>query len=156
MRQDATTTTPREPEIEFLGRIVRIALRGIRVVLWLAGVAGVVVCVQRMVVEGQLAPSAVWLCPGLLLITPIAWHRGRRLGILLAIGALLWFGPIALPDDTSWGFVLRMFATLIAFLTLFVWHTLWRLTEAPAADPGVAADDPPADHGPPARDRPVP
>ena len=42
--------------------------------------------------------------------------------------AALGIAPIALSDDSDYGYILRLFATLVAFLCLVVWRTLWRLT----------------------------
>jgi hypothetical protein len=62
----------------------------------------------------------------------VDWLFGRGRWIALAVGALLWFAAALLPGEREYGFVLRMFASLVACLTLLVWRTLWRLTQPPA------------------------
>jgi hypothetical protein len=139
---------PREPEIEFLGKVARIGLAAIRVVFWLAGAVaiafGIVQLAMPLVfqtafeVQSRIARHFVWFCPGLLLVAPVQWTCGRGRWRMLAASALLWFVPIWLPGEVDYGFVLRMFGTLIAFLTLLVWRTLWRLTDrgAPTGQTG--------------------
>jgi hypothetical protein len=150
---------PREPEIELLGRIARRALGAIRVALWLAGAVAVTLAIHRalgapntnlfaFVRAFELQPAdrppawsaagcvwgAVWLCAGLPLLAPVDWLFGRGRWIALAIGAVLWAAPALLPDDHTYGFVLRFFASLVACATLAVWRTVRSLAApAPAA-----------------------
>ena len=37
--------------------------------------------------------------------------------------------PVCFENDSPYGYILRMFATLISFLSMLVWRTLWRLTQ---------------------------
>jgi hypothetical protein len=143
VHEPTTPAEPREPEIEFLGKVARIGLAAIRVVFWVAGAGALVIGVVRIVIPeplflfdagplnepSRIAQHVVWLCPGLLLVTPVEWTFGRGRWPMLAASALLWLVPIWLPGEADYGFVLRMFGTLIAFLTLAVWRTLWRLTD---------------------------
>ncbi|MFK7742690.1 MAG: hypothetical protein AB8H80_20425 [Planctomycetota bacterium] len=138
--------TPREPEIEFLAKFARLGLRILRVVLWLAGVAAIAYGALRLALpeadlglglrisdatgELLIAPEFVWFCAGLLLVLPVRWTLGRGAWLIYGISTLLWFVPIALPGEQEYGFILRMFASLAATLSLLVWRTLWRLGEA--------------------------
>ena len=54
-------------------------------------------------------------------------RRSVRQVALLSVSLALWFLPVALGDDSDYGYILRIFATLVAFLSLAVWRTLWRL-----------------------------
>lgn len=134
---------PREPEIEFMGKVAHGVLALIRVVFFGAGVCAIVYGVQKMGEPPENPPPAlgstglpsaagtVWLTLGLPLIVRCNWifTKGATRWVLLAISALLWFAPMGLDDDSAYGYILRMFATLVSFLTLLVWRTLWRLTE---------------------------
>lgn len=127
---------PREPEIELLGGIARRGLRVLRCVLWVAGAVGVAFGVwctwsgaDAKAPDTRLpALGFVWICAGWPPLLRVDWLFGRGRWIALIAGALLWFGPSLLAADPEYGFVLRMFATLIACVTLLVWRTLWRLT----------------------------
>lgn len=136
---------PREPEIEALARIARTALWLVRRVFWVAGAVAVGHGVWRSGVDGGwsfVAPYAlatlpaatgiVWLCLGLPLLVRTGWLFGRGRWPALGLGAALWFGACLLPMDHTYGFVLRLFASLVACLSLLVWRTLWRLTAAAA------------------------
>ena len=135
---------PREPEIELLGKLARAGLFVIRVVFLVAGVTAVLYGLKRTFVEGDgwawgdfawratpSASGAVWLTLGLPLAAPASamLDRGWARRALLLTSAALWVGPAALGDDSDYGYILRLFATLVAFLCLFVWRTLWRLTD---------------------------
>lgn len=134
---------PREPEIEFLGKLARAFLLVARLALGVAGAASLAYGLKKTWTDGdgwamdqwafRAMPSAagfVWITLGLPLVLPAntLLNRGRPQAALLATAVALWFGPMALPDDSDYGFVLRMFATLVAFLSLVMWRTLWRLT----------------------------
>lgn len=142
-------TPPREPEIEFLGKCARIGLRVLRTVLWLGGVAALSYgCCKAYDPEFRLwfqpqvpdpfaadptFPSAlgmVWITVGIPLVARANWLLSpkRGLTVVLGVSVVLWFGTMLLADDTRYGFILRMAATLIAFVCLLVWRTLWRLT----------------------------
>jgi len=140
----------REPEIEAMARVARGFLWLLRRVFWLIGAAAVAfgICLSLDVGEGWtfIAPYAavssgpgagsVWVCLGLPLVLRADWLFGRSWLRLLCLGAALWFLPSLLPDDHAFGFVARVFASLVACLTLLVWRTLWRLTSpAPVAAP---------------------
>ena len=144
---------PREPEIEFLARAARAGLRGVRVVLWLAGVVGIAAgsylllrpdAASPVDVDANLAfgdspaHDFVWFCPGILFVLPVDWTFGRGRWPLLVVSALLWFGPLVFPDDHRFGVVLRVFASGVAVASLLVWRTLWRLSDAATAAPGPA------------------
>jgi len=75
------------------------------------------------------AAQFVWFCPGIPLVLPADTFFTRRRWWLLGASAALWFAPMLLDDDSPYGYLLRMFATLSAFLTLFVWRSLWKLTK---------------------------
>lgn len=134
---------PREPEIELLGKIARAGLFALRAAFLLAGVTAIVYGLKRTFAEGDgwawdtfawrstpSASGAVWLTLGLPLAAPAGTllDRGRAQAVLLTASATLWIAPIALSDDSDYGYILRLFATLVAFLCLVVWRTLWRLT----------------------------
>jgi len=134
---------PREPEIEILGMIAHGALALIRVVFFGAGVWAIVYGIQKMrepllspgpglaTVALPSAAGTVWLALGLPLILRCKWMftKGALQWSLLVILALMWFVPMGLNDDSPYGYILRMFATLVSILSLLVWRTLWRLTE---------------------------
>ena len=135
---------PREPEIEVLGKLARGGLFCVRAAFLLAGAAALLYGLKRTLATGdgwqfgafewRAAPSAsgaVWLALGLPLALPAdcLLRKGRGQAALLSASVALWFAPIALADDSDYGYVLRMFATLVAFLCLAVWRTLWRLTD---------------------------
>lgn len=126
----ADPTTPREPEIELLGRIAARAIRILRRVLWLAGAAAVGYGLWRFLTQSERAGGFVWICVGLPLLLPIGWTFGRGRWRMLAVAAALVWGPSLLPDDRDHGWILRCFAVLIPCLTLLVWRTVWRLTKA--------------------------
>jgi len=143
---------PREPEIEFLGKLAHGALVVARIVLALAGIAAICYgCWQAyygsawpLVAPDSEVPtpagsspagsSIVWFTVGLPLVVPAdCWlTKNRYRPWLLGISAVLWFAPSLIGDATQYGYILRMFATLIAVMSLLVWRTLWRLTEQPA------------------------
>ena len=144
MSEAQPPAAPHEPEIEFLGKLAHGFLATARVVLWLAGAAAISYgCWQLLrgttppMARGDasmLAPitaSIVWFPLGLPLVLPADWlvtrHRYRIW--LLLVCALLWFIPMLLGDASRYGYILRMFATLISFLSLLVWRTLWQLTK---------------------------
>lgn len=129
-----TETPPREPEIELLAKLARGGLRTARAALWLAGLAAIAYGLHRTLFDERATttPSAsgtVWLTIGLPLMLRANWllDASWRRYLLLLSSAVLWFAPMMLTDDSSYGFVLRIFATIVAFLCLVVWRTLWRL-----------------------------
>lgn len=131
------TSPPREPEIEFLGRVATRGLVVLRTAFWLAGAVAIAYGAWRALLaperEGPAsALGPVWVAVGVPLVLPVDWLFGRGRFAVLGISAALWFLPMLLPDDHRFGFVLRMFATLVACLSLLVWRTLWRLTLASA------------------------
>jgi len=145
---DDTPETPREPEIELLGKLARGGLFVIRLAFFTAGAAALAYGLKKMWTTGdgwwhelefRATPSAagfVWTTVGLPLVLPAntLLERGVPQLALLLASAGMWFGPMALADDSEYGYILRLFATLVAFLCLVVWRTLWRLTEtAPKA-----------------------
>jgi len=137
-----TLPPPREPEIEVLGRIARGGLWVVRRVFWLAGVAAIAFGVWRtftapidaagVVGTTPNALGIVWICAGLPAVLRVDWLIGRGRWRALTLGAVLWFGAALLPHDHDFGFLLRVFASLVACLSLLVWRTLWRLTGTPA------------------------
>lgn len=135
--------TPREPEIELLGKLARGFLFAARAALAAAGAAAVAFGLVKSLTDGAgwepgtlawraepSAAGAVWVTLGLPLVLPAATLLRRGLGqvALLLASVALWFGPSSLGDDSDYGYILRMFATLVSFLCLVVWRTLWRLT----------------------------
>ena len=141
---DEPDLNPREPEIELLGKLARGGLFAARLVLLCAGAAALVYGLKKTWIEGdgwswqdvalRSVPSAsgsVWIAVGLPLALPAdaLLVRGLRQVALLLVSVGLWFGPMLLEDDSEYGYILRLFATLIAFLCLVVWRTLWRLTD---------------------------
>ncbi len=141
---------PHEPEIEFLGRLARRALQALRGLFFTAGCAATLygvlgvlwprLDVVRGLVHGvfwadEPQPPVhrfVWLCVGIPLLLPTDWLFGRGRLPMLALGTALWFGPALLADDSDYGFVLRLFASLVAVATLLVWRTLSGLTSGPS------------------------
>lgn len=140
--------SPREPEIELLTRIARRGLWTLRRVFWLAGAVAIGYGLWRSATppvdaagNAGSAPNALgiaWVCVGLPAIARVDWLFGRGRGLALGGGALLWFGAALLPHDHRYGFVLRMFASLVGCLSLLVWRTLWRLTSPVGAAAGRA------------------
>ena len=140
MSDQRPPATPREPEIEFLGRFATGGLWLLRRALWLAGACAIAYGVWRSLqtrVDDSFmsALGPVWVTLGLPLVLPTEWAFGRGRRWWLGVSVVLWFAPMLLAGEHAWGFVLRMFATLIAFLSLAVWRTLWRLTHQ--NDPGA-------------------
>ncbi len=141
---DPPEPPPREPEIELLGKLARLGLRGIRLVLLAAGAAALAYGAKRSLTTGdgwpwlplelraQLSATGfVWMTVGLPLVLPadVLLNRGLPQAALLLLSACMWFLPWTLGDDSAYGYILRLFATLVAFLCLVVWRTLWRLTK---------------------------
>lgn len=132
---------PREPEIEFLGKLARGLVRIVRVALWGGGVYALVYGFQQMAdppTSAALAASAahydrgaVWIALGLPLVVPTQWLLSKQTSakVLLAIFVVLWFAPMLLENDSPYGYILRLFATLISVLSVLVWRTVWRLTQ---------------------------
>ncbi len=140
---DLPEPPPREPEIELLGKLARIGLFAIRVAMFVAGTAALAYGLTKSLTSGDgwewlslewrarpSAAGAVWLTVGLPLVLPanVLLDRGLPQAALLGLSAVMWFMPWTLGDDSEYGYILRLFATLVAFLCLVVWRTLWRLT----------------------------
>ena len=134
--------SPHEPEIEFLGKVVHICLRVLRVFFWLFGaisVASAVYLVGNPEVQ-QSEPSPLpplsqlvahhltWWCLGIPLLLSADWLFGRGRWLMLGVGLLLWLAPHALPGDHPYGYILRFFASLVAVSVLLVWRTVFALT----------------------------
>jgi hypothetical protein len=132
---------PREPEIEFMGKVARRVILLLRVAFFSAGALAIGHGLQEMAATGSadsLPPmqahndrGVVWIALGLPLVVPSRWilSKTRALKAMLAVFALLWFVPVCFENDSPYGYILRMFATLISFLSMLVWRTLWRLTQ---------------------------
>lgn len=147
MSATPTPGPPREPEIEFLGKLAHGFLAVARFVLWLAGVAAIAYGTCRAAgiepiftsfllpdstsSDQASASSVVWFTLGLPLVLPADWllTKNRHRIWILIVSALTWFVPMLFGDSSSYGYILRMFATLISFLSLLVWRTLWQLTK---------------------------
>lgn len=132
---------PHEPEIEALARVARGGLWLVRRVFWLGGAVAVGYGAFRSGADAHwtfyaphslatppAATGVTWLCVGLPLLAKADWLFGRGRLVALALGGVLWFGAALLPEERDYGFVLRLFASLVACLSLLVWRTLWRLT----------------------------
>jgi hypothetical protein len=143
MTDEPMPTSPREPEIELLGRVAHEALRLMRGALWVGGVTALVYGYEQYAAPSQnpamlgvsnpVMPSAlgtIWITLGLPLVLPTCWLLKKRWAcISMAIlYSLMWFVPMNLPDDSPYGFILRFFTTTVALSTLLVWRTLWQLT----------------------------
>ena len=139
--------TTREPEIEFLGKVVRFALVAFRAATVTAGAVAVVHALMGIfapaVVPGYMgigfdagpttapiAPSFVWLCVGIPPLLPIRWLFGRGRWPMLLVGLALWSGPHWLEGDAEYGYLIRFFASLVALSVLVVWKTIFALTTA--------------------------
>lgn len=144
MTDEPMPTPPREPEIEFMGRVLHEALRLVRGAFWVGGVAALVYGYQKFVApyedppvdpSNAVLPSAVgtiWFTLGMPLVLPTCWLLKKRsacIGMAI-VYPLMWFVPMSLPDDSPYGFILRLFTTTVAFSTLLVWRTLWQLTNS--------------------------
>jgi len=141
----ADPTTPREPEIEAMARGARRFLWILRRALALAGCYGLGYGLWRCFADGGAGltfiapydavttPSSkgfLWLAAGLLLVLRVEWTFGRGRWLALALCAALWWLPIvACADEEPHAWIVRVFASLAAFLSLFVWRTLWSLTK---------------------------
>lgn len=140
-------TTTREPEIEFLGKVVRFGLVAFRAATVTAGAIAVVYALLGIFLLGifapaampgmifstipttaPIAPSFVWLCVGIPPLLPIGWLFGRGRWPMLAVGLALWSGPHWLEGDAEYGYLIRFFATLVALSVLVVWKTIFALT----------------------------
>jgi hypothetical protein len=136
--------TPRDPEIEILGKVVRVFLRAARAVLALVGaivIAGsiyVVLHPETVMSEQEPIPplpalvafNLVWWCLGIPFLLPVKFLFGRGRWPLLVVGGALWFGPMLLEGDHSYGYLIRFFASLVAVSVLFVWKSVFALTRA--------------------------
>ena len=80
-----------------------------------------------------IAHQITLLCLGVPLALPCAFTIGSGWRLALGLGVLAWFGPMLLDGDPTYGFVLRMFASLVAVAVLAVWRTLFQLTRASPA-----------------------
>ena len=130
---------PHEPEIEALARGARRFLWLLRGALFVAGCYGLGYGLWRSFVHGGddagAAASVVsskgflWLATGVLLVLRVEWAFGRGRWLALALCAALWWLPLLFADEESYAWIVRMVGTLAAFLSLFVWRTLWSLTK---------------------------
>ncbi len=133
-------TPPREPEIEFLGMLARGMVRLVRVALWCGGAYALVYGFQQMLdpsttpevpgFESHSDRGAVWFALALPLVVPAKWvlEKGPMTLGMLTIFVTLWFAPMLLSNDSPYGYILRLFATLISLMSILVWRTVWRLT----------------------------
>lgn len=138
---------PREPEIEFLGRIASRVLALLRVVLFVAGIVAIAAACYLTAnppaattqhegipaLQERIANNFVWVCAGLPLLLRSRWLFGSGRWQALAVGLVLWFGPMLLDGDHAYGFLIRMFASFVTCVTLLVLRTLRTLTANPAA-----------------------
>ena len=135
--------TPREPEIEFLGKVVQFALLAFRAATVTAGAVALaygvygianpqtVTYIDYIAVGPRLEPIApyfVWLCVGIPPLLPTGWLFGRGRWAMLLVGLALWLGPHALDGDSDYGYLIRFFASLVAVSVLLVWRTVFALT----------------------------
>jgi hypothetical protein len=130
---------PREPEIEAMARGARRFLWLLRGALFVAGCYGLAYGLWRSFVHGGddaagAAPMAsstgfLWLAAGVLLVLRVEWTFGRGRWLALALCAALWWLPLLFADEEAHAWIVRMAGTLAAFLSLFVWRTLWSLTK---------------------------
>ena len=81
----------------------------------------------------RIANNLVWVCVGLPLVLPSRWLFGTGRWKALAVGLLLWFGPMLIDGDHAYGFLIRMFASFVACATLLILRTLRTLTAEPTA-----------------------
>ena len=140
MTDEPMPAPPREPEIEFMGKVAHEALRLMRGALWIGGIAALIYGYQKFVEPyatppntGNVYPSAlgtIWFTLGLPLVLPTCWMLNQRRVLIgmAVVYAAMWFVPMSLPDDSPYGFILRTFTTVVSFSSLLVWRTLWRLT----------------------------
>ncbi|MFT4515819.1 MAG: hypothetical protein ACI91B_004540 [Planctomycetota bacterium] len=143
MTDEPMPVPPREPEIEFLGRVAHEGLRLLRVAFWIGGAAALAYGYEQFMApyvdpatsshSNPVLPAAlgtIWFTLGLPLVLPTCWLLRKRWAcISMAIlYALMWFAPMGLPDESPYGFILRFFTTAVAFSSLLVWRTLWYLT----------------------------
>ncbi|HZN39052.1 MAG TPA: hypothetical protein VFD82_09620 [Planctomycetota bacterium] len=138
---------PREPEIEFLGRLASRALTLLRLVLFVAGIVAITAACYLTAsppaattqhegipaLQQRIANNFVWVCAGLPLLLRSRWLFGAGWWKALALGLVLWFGPMLLDGDHAYGFLIRMFASFVACVTLLVLRTLRTLTAGPTA-----------------------
>lgn len=136
--------TPREPEIEFLGKVVQFALLAFRTTTVTAGAVAFAYGVYgianpQMVMYYDLgprlepiAPYFVWLCIGIPPLLPTGWLFGHGCWPMLLVGLALWLGPHALDGDSEYGYLIRFFASLVAVSVLLVWRTVFALTRRTA------------------------
>jgi hypothetical protein len=141
---------PREREIEILARLARGVLIILRVLAVLVGLAAIGAAVfatlrpETVMSENEPVPplaqrianNMAFVCFGLPLLLPVRWFSRTRLVPLLLAGAAAWFGPSFLPGDQAWGCVLRAFASSVGVVALFLWRTLFGLTQPASGAPG--------------------
>ena len=138
---------PREPEIEFLGRLARRVLTLLRLALFVAGLVAIAAAcyitasppaaatLHEVVppLQQRIAYNFVWVCAGVPLLLPSRWLFRAGRWQALALGLVLWFGPMLLDGDHAYGFLIRMFASFVACVTLLVLRTLRSLGADPTA-----------------------
>jgi len=134
---------PREPEIEFLGKVVAFMLLAFRAATMCAALVAIGYGMTNIIdpprypanLEGlggepmPIAPYFVWLCIGIPPLLPVKSLFGRGCWLVLAISAALWIGPGWLEGDHEYGWLIRFFASLVPVSVLFVWKTIYALTQ---------------------------
>lgn len=123
-----------------MGRIAKGGLVVIRSVFWIAGIYAICYGLRLGFMTGpRLWADSAWtlpsaqgftfVCAGLPLAVKADWLFGKGRWLALAASVVLWLGPSWLPGNHDHDYLLRLFATLAATLTMLVWRTLWRLTQ---------------------------
>lgn len=141
MASPSEPTTPREPEIEALGRLARRFLRCVRGAFLLAGLGfvgfGLLNLVQGRTGLSEVTPGTmvtdhhidvVWLCLGLPMLPAVDWTFGRGRWLVLAVLVALVVTPMLLGGDDAYGYILRAFGGLVSLASMAVWRTVWKLT----------------------------
>jgi hypothetical protein len=136
----------REPEIVFLGRLAGCVLTTLRLALFVAGLVAVAIACYLTAsppeappneviapLQQRIASNFVWVCAGVPLLLPSRWTFGKGWWKALALGLALWFGPMLLDGDHPYGFVIRVFASFVACVTLLVLRVLRTLGAEPVA-----------------------
>lgn len=143
--EDPPTPAITEPEIRFLARVVGACLLAFRWATLIAGGYAIYYAVRGILTETKNEGYYVWLCIGLPAFLPVHWLISWRSALLLIPALALWFGPSQLPEDSDYGYIIRMFATGVAISVLVVWRTVYRLlppAESLSAVPPAPQPDP--------------
>jgi len=131
----------REPEVKILAALATVALAGLRVFLFVAGVVSIVGALwtladPRLVYSPdttppfgeQVATNTTFVCFGLPLVMPHRWtfEPGTARRVLVVVALLLVATPMLLEPNPAHAIV-RVLACGVGCVPVLVWRLLWNL-----------------------------